>query len=217
MQTLAEPVAVSERSEVCLSARAACVFLLMLFTALLGWVAENAVKLISSGTMDNRFHFLPFIFPYGLAFLAMHIILGDTDDIGICGRKLFKKRTLKTKLASNLIYISVVCFFVFVGELGVGNIYELATGASLWDYSSQPLHLTKYVCLSSALGYGFGAYFIMKVMFYPLLRLLLNRGNLKAIKIVDCTLGAAVVLDSVCMVLITLITKVPPVYWTIKL
>lgn len=195
----------------------ACVFLMMIICAGLGWIAENTVKLISSGIMDNRFHVLPFIFPYGFAFLAMQFFLGDTDDLSFFGKRIFKKKNFKTAIASNVIYVTTVCFFVFIGELAVGNLYELATGASLWDYSSQPLHLTKYVCLSSALGYGVGAYIIMKVFYYPVLNALLSKGNIKAVKIVDCTLGVAVVLDSVCMILITLITKVPPIYWTIKI
>ena len=139
MQALAEFRAqpVKEESQP-FSAKAACVFLLMIITAHIGWVAENTVKLISSGIIDNRFHVLPFIFPYGLAFLTMHLVLGDTDDIGFFGKKLFKTKTKRTKIASNFIYVAIVCFFVFIGELGVGNAYEWATGASLWDYSSQP-------------------------------------------------------------------------------
>lgn len=218
MESLAKlsPSFVAEKQEKTPSARAACIFLLMIMTAFIGWAAENTVKLVTSGVIDNRYHVLPFIFPYGFAFLVMHLVLGDTDDIGFFGKKIFKKKSLGSKILSNLLYVFIVCLFVFLGELGVGNAYETLTGATLWDYSEMPLHLTKYVCLSSAFGYGIGAYAVMKFMFYPLLNQLWNYGNIKSIRIVDCTLGTLVVLDSLCMILVTLITKVPPVYWTIQ-
>lgn len=188
----------------------------MVIMAAIGWIAENTVKLISSGTMDNRFHVLPFIFPYGLAFLAMYLVLGDTNDISFFGKKLFKTKSFKTAAFSNIAYVCIVITFVFIGELSVGNLYELATGARLWDYSSQPLHLTQYVSLSSALGYGVGAYIVMKAL-YALCNALIARGNLQLVKAADCTLGAAVLADSVCMILITLITKTPPIYWSVRL
>lgn len=215
MQTLVQPRDYTRSENLTLSAKAACVFLIMILMAFVGWIAENTVKLISQHTVDNRFHVLPFIFPYGLAFLAMHLVLGNTDDMAVFGKKLFRQKTKRTVLLSNIIYLAVVCSMVFLGELAVGNAYEAATGAALWDYSSQPFHVTKYVCLSSALGYGVGAYALMKFAFYPLLNLLMNRANIKAVRIVDCTLGVLVVLDSVCMILITLITKTPPVYWSV--
>lgn len=207
--------ALYEKKEHTFSDKAACVFLIMIIMAAIGWIAENLVKLISSGIADNRFHVLPFIFPYGLAFLAMYLMLGNTNDISFFGKKFFKKRSVKTVIISNLVYITIVSAFVFIGELSVGNLYELATGAKLWDYSSQPLHLTQYVSLSSALGYGAGAYIVMKAL-YPLCNALIKNGNMCAVRIVDCTLGVAVLCDSVCMILITLITKVPPIYWTIQ-
>ncbi len=195
--------------------KASCIFLVMIIMSAIGWIAENTVKLISSGKMDNRFHVLPFIFPYGLAFLAMYAVLGNTNDIGFFGKKLFSKRSVKSVILSNIMYVSIVSFFVFIGELSVGNLYEFATGAKLWDYSSQPLHLTQYVSLSSALGYGVGAYIVMKAL-SPLCNALIEKGNIRAVIIADCTLGAAILTDSVCMILITLITKTPPVYWAIQ-
>jgi uncharacterized membrane protein len=198
------------------SSKAACVFLIMIVMANVGWVAENIVKLVSQGVMNNRYHVLPFIFPYGLAFLAMHVALGNTNDMHFFGKKLFKNKTKRTVILSNIIYVTIVCSMVFIGELGVGNLYEISTGAVLWDYSSLSFCVTKYVCLASTLGYGVGAYLLMKFIFYPFLDFLMNKSNLKAVLIVDCTLGTLVVLDSVCMILITLITGNPPIYWTLK-
>lgn len=216
MQSAVALPAIKPRSEeLGLKAKSSCFFLLMILMAAVGWLAENTVKLVSQGVIDNRYHILPFIFPYGLAFLAMHIALGDTDALTVFGKKVFKEKTRRTAVLSNIIYVSVVCFFVFVGELAVGNFYELATGAVLWDYSALPLCLTKYVCLFSVIGYGVGAYLLMKLVFYPLLKLLYNRANLTAVLAVDCSLGTLVVLDSVCMIIITLVTGTAPVYWTL--
>ena len=198
-----------------LSERAACVFLVMIITSAIGWLAENIGKIYFSHCVDDRFHILPFIFPYGLAYLAMHIALGDTDDIGFFGKKLFKNKSLKTKILSNVLYILIICVFVFFGELAVGNMYEAITGTALWNYSGRFLHVTKYVCLMSTLGFGVGAYLLMKFVLTPIYNLLLSKGNKIAILLVDCTLGALVVADSISMILITFITKTPPHWWSI--
>ncbi|MDE6105011.1 MAG: putative ABC transporter permease [Clostridia bacterium] len=205
----------NEETKKPLSERAACVFLVMIITSAIGWLAENIGKIYFSHCVDDRFHLLPFIFPYGLAYLAMHVALGDTDDIGFFGKKLFKNKSLKTKILSNVLYILIICFFVFFGELAVGNMYEAITGAALWNYSGRFLHVTRYVCLMSTLGFGVGAYFLMKFVLTPLYNLLLRKGNKTAILIVDCTLGALVVADSISMILITCITKTPPHWWKI--
>ncbi len=198
-----------------LSERAACVFLVMIITSAIGWLAENIGKIYFSHCVDDRFHLLPFILPYGLAYLAMHVALGDTDDIGFFGKKLFKNKSLKTKILSNVLYILIICFFVFFGELAVGNMYEAITGTALWNYSGRFLHVTRYVCLMSTLGFGVGAYLLMKFVLTPLYSLLLSKGNKTAILIADCTLGALVVADSISMILITFITKTPPHWWEI--
>ena len=94
-------------------------------------------------------------------------------------------------------------------------MYQAITGTALWDYSGRFLHFTKYVCLMSTLAFGVGAYLLMKFVLTPLYNLLLRKGNKTAILIVDCTLGALVVADSISMILITCITKAPPHWWSI--
>lgn len=63
-----------------------------ILTAFIGWIAENTVKLVSSGIVDSRFHLLPFISPYALIPIALHVMLKDPDNVCIFGKTLFRRR-----------------------------------------------------------------------------------------------------------------------------
>lgn len=193
------------------------IYVLAIIASFIGWLVENISRLIGMGTLDSRFHVLPFISPYGLAVFAMYIVLGDTDSITIFGKKVFKKNTTKTKILSNLISFLLISAFVFFGELGFGNLMEACFGVQLWNYSSQPLHVTQYAGLFTTLGFGAGAWFIMKFCFYPALRFLQRKMNYKAAVVLVLTLGIAIVLDTCAMVLQVIITGQAPVYWSVKL
>ena len=65
-------------------------YLLGIFLAGLGWIAENVVQLITHGIISSKFHILPFISAYALIVFAVQIFLGDPDDIAIFGKHIFK-------------------------------------------------------------------------------------------------------------------------------
>ena len=192
------------------------IYVLAIIASFIGWMVENIARLISLGIWDCRFHILPFISPYGLAVFAMYIAIGNTDSVIVFGKKVFKQDTKKTKILSNLISFLLICVFVFLGELGFGNLMEACFGVQLWNYSSQPLHVTQYAGLFSTLGFGAGAWFIMKFCFYPALWFLQRKMNYKAAVILVCTLGIAIVLDTCAMVLQVIITGNAPMYWSVK-
>jgi uncharacterized membrane protein len=191
-------------------------YLLGIAIALIGWVAENAAKLISSGIIDSRFHLMPFISPYALIPFAFHILLGNPDNLTFFGKKMFQKETTKTKILSNLVSIVMICMFVFLGELVVGNLWEKLFGVQLWNYSTQKFHVTQYVSLLSTLGFGLGAYVIFKFFYRPALKFVQKKVSHKAAVVVCSTLGVAIVLDTICMGLQIAITGAAPVYWTFK-
>lgn len=185
-----------------------------ILTAFIGWVAENTVKLVSSGVVDSRFHLLPFISPYALIPIALHVMLGDPDNVCIFGKTIFRQRNTKSLVLSNIISLAVICGAVFVGEFVVGNLWEKLFGVRLWNYSNQPLHLTQYVSLFSALGYGTGAYLLFRFVLRPSVRYFRQKINYDTAVAVCCTLGLWIVLDTLFMCLQIVLFREPPVYWT---
>lgn len=197
-------------------AELAYLLLIMLVGAMLGWVAENFYRMVDIHVIDNRYHFLPFIFAYELAVLAMHIALGNPDDIHFFGKKILPKACKCKKLISNVLYLVIVMAFVFMGEILVGSLYESLTGLVIWDYSQMPFHVTKYTGLISAVGFGICAWAFMKFLFVGLLKLLRKRMPLKVAWAINLTLGLLVFLDGVIMLIFALVFKTKPIYWTIK-
>ena len=182
--------------------------------ALLGWIAENTVKIIMQGMFDCRFHLLQFISPYALVPFAFCIEMGYTDVFTLFGHKIFKKRHA---VISNLLCLFIICASVFLGELAVGNMWEAVCGAELWNYSNLPLQVTQYAGLIPALGYGGGAYLIFKLVYKPLLSLMRRKISFGAAKTICCTLGVAIMLDTCLMVVQLIIFKQPPMYWAVYL
>ena len=140
-------------------------YLFGIAVAHLGWIVENVFKLIVSGWCDSRFHFLPFISPYASLPLAFHIALGSPDDVRLFGWKIFKKRTRKTVILSNILSYFLMSLFVFLGELAVGNLWDALFGVSLWNYKNLPLNVTQYTSIFTTLGFGLFAYIIFKFIY----------------------------------------------------
>lgn len=184
--------------------------------AFIGWIAENSVKLISSGVVDSRFHILPFISPYALVPAALHVLLGDPDDLTVFGKKVFARKTKSSKAISNLFSLVVICLTVFLGEFTVGNLWERLFGVRLWDYSSQPLHLTQYVSILSATGYGVGAFLLFKYVFRPFTLAIRNRMSYEVASNLCLTLGTLIVADTLIMFAIIAATGSAPVYWSLS-
>ncbi len=185
--------------------------------AFVGWIAENTARLVTQGVWDCRFHILPFISPYALIPFAFHILLRDPDEIAFFGKKVFKKRTKYTAVASNLLCIALICSAVFLGELAIGNMWEKLFGVQLWNYSAFPLQVTQYAGLIPAIGYGGGAYLIFRFIYKPLLKAITQKVNFSVAKTICCTLGVLIILDTLAMALQIAIFKQPPVYWSVKL
>ena len=185
--------------------------------AFLGWFVENLARALGSpATWDCRFHLLPFISPYGLLPLAFHVALGDPDDLVIFGKRLFREKTRKSVICSNVIAFVFMCLGVFLGELAVGNLWDALFGVKLWDYTGYPLTLTQYTSIVTTLGLGAGAYLLFRFVYKPLLHLIRARVSFKVAKWVSCTLGVAIVLDTVVMIVFLAVFKEAPMYWSIS-
>lgn len=184
--------------------------------AFLGWVAENAARVIGYGILDCRFHLLPFISPYALCVLAMHALLKDPDELTVLGKRLFKDKE-KEKLLSNVCAFLMICAVVFLGELLIGNFWDLCFGVELWNYTEQPLNVTKYAGLVPTLGYGGGAYLLFKFVYKPVLARIREKVPFKVAKFVTLTLGVLILADTLFMMGYTMIVGEAPYYWSVKL
>lgn len=183
--------------------------------AFVGWIMENAVKYVTNGVIDARFHTLPFISPYVLVPFAFHICFGDIDDIAFFGKKLFKKTNWKTKLLSNVLVYLLLCLTVFLGELIVGNLYEICFGVKLWYYSSSEYLVTNYAGLEPSLLYGTFAYVLFRLFYKPLLKGLKN-APYKVIKWIVIVLGTLIMLDALYLLGHIIIYGEAPMLWKVN-
>ncbi len=185
--------------------------------AFVGFVAENLARLIGFGILDSRFHILPFISPYLLIVFALHLLVLDPDDLTFFGKQVFREKNRRSVIYSNVICYLLICAFVFLGELAVGNLWDVFFGVELWNYSSLPFSVTQYAGLVPTLGYGTGAYLILKFVYKPTLALVRRRVSFRTAKIICLTLGVLIVLDTVRLMLMIAFLGEAPMYWMIKL
>lgn len=188
-----------------------CLFAIIF--AQLGFLAENSVRVVYYGIIDNRYHFLPFIGIYGLIPFALTIV-GNPDELSFFGHKIFKNNNKVSIVLSNILYLLIICLAVAVGEIAIGTTYEALAHVKLWDYSDERFHITSYTSLLSISGYGIGAFIITKI-FFPIYNKLLKSDsmNFKAYKYIYLVL----VIDMIVMMLKTAITKSKPIYYSFNL
>lgn len=191
--------------------------ILAIIMSFIGWTVENISKLMGSGTLDSRFHILPFISPYGLAVFAVYLLIGDCDNISIFSHYLFKEKTKKTKIYSNIISFLLICACVFFGELIVGNLWEILFDVKLWDYSNQILHVTKYTGMLTTFGYGSAVYLLLKFVMYPSLNYFKSHVSYKKASIFSLILGSIIILDTLIMMTNCIFFGGPKMYWKFKI
>ena len=188
-----------------------------IFFAFGGWIVENGARLFNDGIIDCRYHLLPFISPYAFIPMALHVVLGNVDSLTFFGKKLFLKEDLKSKIFSNVLAFVAICSVIFLGELLVGSFWEKHFGVQLWDYSMQPLHVTQYTGLISVLGFGTVTYLLFRYLHTPALTFLKKKIKFKTAKIICCTLGLLIVLDTIFMVIHIFIFGFAPTYWSVRI
>lgn len=188
-----------------------------ILTAFCGWVAENLVRLVTHGVIDSRFHLFPFIPVYALIPFAAQIVVGDPDDLCLFGKKIFKKKNTKNKILSNVLCLCFLYAAVFVGELVVGNGWEMIAGVQLWDYSGVPLHVTQYAGVLPMIGYGTGAWLLIKFILRPGIRALQAKANYNVVRVIVIICSILFIVDDALMFTQILVFGEAPVYWQIVL
>ena len=120
------------------------------FIAFLGFCLENAWIMLRKGYIDNRNMNLPFLLGYGLMVIGIYIIIG----------------TPKTNVLS---YFMTTFILVSIGEIILGKSVEKLCGIYYWDYTTLPLHVTRYTSFFTSIGFsfiitGFMDTFFIKIM-----------------------------------------------------
>ena len=167
----------------------------MIIFSFFGFCAENIGRMTVQHVFDCRHQLLPFLFAYGIALLAIYCCLG--------------------KILSHIVYFLVIFAFIMAGEIAVGMLYEKFAGVILWDYSQIPTHITRYTSIITTLLYGGGVYLIMAFAFKPMMKLISKMGR-KAAIIIDSTLGTAIIIDFIVMLVIMFVTGAAPEYWSVS-
>lgn len=134
--------------------------MMVIILSFLGFCFEDIWMIFRHGILDNRNMYLPFLLGYGLFVVALYYIIGTPN-------KIFNKVKLK-KPWSIIIYFSVCFLLVSVGELLLGLFVEKTGGYSYWDYSSIPLHITKYTSVPTSLGFALVITLFMDFIYLPL-------------------------------------------------
>lgn len=183
--------------------------------AFAGWVMENIGCIIAKGAIDCRFHFLPFIPEYALIPFAFDLLLGTADDLAPFGKHIFKKKSTKNKVLSNILCLAVICLAIYLGEEGVGNFMEMTNGAVLWDYTEMPMHFSKYTCVLSVFGLGIVSYLVFKFIFPPVTKFFMKKAESPTFRKVVLTLDVLMIIDASIMIVTTMITGQGPLYWEI--
>lgn len=130
----------------------------------LGFVVENLWLSVVRGFMDNRNMCLPFLIGYGLAMVAIYVLLGTPSKLVLFGKPI----GIRSKTAKKIIYFLLVMLCVCLGEIILGKTVEKLCHFYWWDYSSLPLHITRYTSIPTGAGFSTLIVIFMDNLFIPL-------------------------------------------------
>ena len=128
----------------------------------LGFCLENIWICIRKGYIDNRNMTLPFLLGYSFAILGIYFVLGTPGHPS----SIVEKITARFDYFS---YYVTIFILVSIGEIILGKTVELICGIYYWDYSSLPLHITRYTSVMTSIGFSFIITKFMKLLFIPMM------------------------------------------------
>ena len=109
---------------------------LMIVVSFLGFCLENIWMLFRKGQIDNRNMNFPFLIGYGMAILIIYFLLGVPQ---------------KGKV---WLFFGACFLIVSVGEILLGFSVEKVCGIYYWDYTSLPMHVTRYTSFFTSIGFA---------------------------------------------------------------
>ena len=134
--------------------------IMLTIISFIGFCFEDIWMIFRHGVLDNRNMYLPFLFGYGLLILVLYYIFGTPKN-------LFNKYKIKG-FKKYIIYFLISMIIVSIGELLLGICVEKFLGYSYWNYSTIPLHITKYTSIPTSIGFALVITLFMNYIFEPL-------------------------------------------------
>lgn len=134
--------------------------IMIVIISFIGYWFEDLWMLVRHGVLDNRNMYLPFLIGYGLAVVGIYYVIGTP-------KKILNRYELKTPL-NLIIYTLIMMFIVSIGEVILGTTVENVLGYKYWDYSTIPLHITKYTSIPTSIGFGIVITLFMNYIYEPL-------------------------------------------------
>lgn len=158
----------------------------------IGFCVENIFISMKHGFMDNRNMILPLLFGYGLSMIAYYVLFGTPDAPLFFCREISFNTTWESML-----YSFIVAFLgVSIGEILLGYATQYSCGIIWWDYTSIPLHITRYTSVPTSAGFAFLIMLFMKYCF-PALYSTFSRMNPRALATVSLFFLVAMSLDMI--------------------
>jgi uncharacterized membrane protein len=148
-------------------------FMLIALISFLGFAVENLWTAATKGYMDNKNMTLPFLLGYGLAVSAMYFLFGLPRKMHMGPLKL----DFESETVSIIFYFIMITLCVCVGEIILGFAVEKICGIEWWNYTSIPLHITKYTSIPTSVGFSLIIVHFMDNIFVPLFEFLQTRNT----------------------------------------
>ncbi|MBR4830472.1 MAG: putative ABC transporter permease [Bacilli bacterium] len=133
---------------------------MIILISFFGFCFENIWMLFRHSLVDNRNMFLPFLLGYGLFVVAIYHVIGVPD-------KILNKYKINSPI-KYAIYMAIIFVLVSVGEIALGFFVQWVCGFYYWDYTSIPLHFTRYTSLPTSIGFALAISLFMGFAFIPL-------------------------------------------------
>lgn len=145
--------------------------LMVTLISFLGFVTENIWLAITKGFMNNRNMCFPFLFGYGLAVMILYKLFNIPSAPTFLGKPLM----FHNPMTNIIYYIFAVALCISIGESLLGTFVEKTCHIQWWNYSALPLHIGKYTCIFTSLGFASLITLFMYFCFCPLYHFFMNQ------------------------------------------
>lgn len=127
-------------------------FIMTAIISFLGFALENLWLAARKGYMDNRNMFAPFLLGYGVAVMGLYLLLGTprSPRTYINDMNVEIENNVGMRIAA---YFTITFVCVSLGEIVLGKLVEKTCHIYLWDYTSLPLHITRYTSVPTSIGF----------------------------------------------------------------
>lgn len=205
----------AKRAKTVFGVRLSTLLILSYIAAFLGWWVENLFRLIAAGVFDSRHQLLPFIPVYGAGFFALYALLGTPSGMRIGGKRILPGTGRKRGAFRGALYAATLFSLILISEMATGLFFEKAFGIRGWNYTSIPLHITRYTSVPTAVAFTAGIFLLMRFAFFPAVRLVDRIPDAPA-AVTAAAGGILLAADWLVMLAVAAATGKFPQYWSFR-